>query len=342
MEIKPVTRNTQHVTRNKKLILTLKILVGAGIIFFLFRRIDLKCLTSKLFSMRWSYLIGCLFLFSLAEILHSYRWKILLKCKSIKVSIGKLIYLNFVGLFFNLFFPSTIGGDMARMYQLSKHTKNTSEAVASVFMERGIGFFALLCLTPIMVFYSSKQIETHGFFFPIILLFLTVMITLFVLVSLRGLMKRWHSANNNYYKKIAHFHDVFYSYRCYKKNILFAVAISLIMIFLGIIITYMISHGLRLYIPLNYFIIFVPLIALITMIPVSIHGIGLREGAFVFFFSRAGLSTSDALSISLISYVLVLIFGIIGGMAYVVNGMQAFDRINKIINPVHPVHPVKK
>lgn len=318
MEIKPVTRNTQHVTRKRKLLLTLKILVGIGIIFFLFRRIDVKYLTCKLFSIRWSYLITCLFLFSLSEILHSFRWKVLLKCKSIEISTVKLLYLNFVGLFFNLFFPSTIGGDVARVYQMSKYIKNTSEAAASVFMERGIGFFALLCIAPIMIFLSSRQIETHGFFYPIILLFLTVMITLFVLVSLRGLMKRWHSINNNLYKRIALYYDVFYSYRCYKKTILFSVAISLIMIFLGIIITYLISHGLRLYIPLSYFIIFVPLIALITMIPVSIHGIGLREGAFVFFFSRAGLSTPDALSISLILYVITLMFGIIGGMVYIV------------------------
>lgn len=277
--------------------------------------------------MQWSYLMVCLFLFFLSLVLHSLRWKVLLKCKSIEVSTVKLLYFNFVGLFFNLSLPSAIGGDAVRMYQMSKHSQNTSEAVASVLMDRGIGFFTLLCVAPIMVLFSARQMEISAFFFPVILFI--AMATIFVFFRLKGLTQRCCSANggSKFYKKITHYYDAFDAYRSHKKSILLAMVISVGMISLGIVITYLISHGLGLYISLAYFIIFVPIIFLITMIPISIHGLGLREGAFVFFFAKAGLAAPQALSISLISYILTLSFGIIGGIVYVVSGAQAFDRI---------------
>jgi hypothetical protein len=309
--------------QNRNLIFVLKLLVSVGIILFLFQRIDLKYLTAKLLSMQWSYLIVCLSLFFLGEILHALRWKILLKCKKIEVSTVKLLYFNFVGLFFNLFFPTAIGGDVIRIYQMSTHSQNTSEAVASVLLDRGVGFFTLLCVAPIMVIFSTKQMETFAFFSPIILLSFTAMAAIFIFFRLKEPMQKWPSANKNkFYKRIMHYYDVLDAYRSHKKIILLAMVISLGMIFLGIFITYLISHGLGLDIPLAYFNIFVPIIFLITMIPISIHGLGLREGAFVFFFAKAGLSVPEALSISLISYVLTLIFGMIGGMGYIVHRDQ--------------------
>lgn len=278
--------------------------------------------------MQWSYLIACLLVIFLGEILHALRWRILLKCKGIEVSIVKLLYFNFVGLFFNLFSPGAIGGDAVRMYQMSRHAQNTSEAVASVFMDRGIGFFTLLCIAPIIVLFSAKQTEMSTLFPPVILLSFTSIASIFILIRLKKLMQRWNPVNDGtFYKAIIRYFDVFDGYRTNKKLILFAMIISLGIIFLGIATTYFISHGLGLYIPFSYFVIFVPIIFLITVIPISINGLGVREGAFVFFFAKAGLSTPEALSISLISYVLTLLFGMIGGMVYVVMGMESEVRI---------------
>lgn len=313
----------KRLVQNRNLIFTLKLSVSTGIILFILQRIDLKYLTAKLLSMQWSYLMVCFPLFFLGEILHALRWKMLLKCKSIEVSILRLIYFNFVGLFFNLSLPSAIGGDVVRIYQMSTYSQNTSEAVASVIMDRGVGFFSLLCVAPIMVIFRTKQMETFAFFSPIVLLSFTAMAAIFIFFRLKEPMQKWSSANKNkFYKKITHYYNVFDAYRSHKKIILLAMFISLGMIFLGIVITYIISHGLGLDFPMAYFIIFVPIIILITMIPISIHGLGLREGAFLFFFTKAGLSAPEALSISLVSYVLTLIFGMIGGMVYIVHRVQ--------------------
>src|SRR4030042_4944366 len=205
----------------------------------------------------------------------------LLNCKNIEVSTLKLLYFNFVGLFFNLFFPSAIGGDVVRVYQMSTHLKNSPEAVASVIMDRGVGFFTLLCIAPIMVLFNTKQVETSAFISPVISLSFTFIIAIFILFRIKGPMQRWFSTNRNkIYKRIMHYYDVLDAYRSYKKTLLLAMVISLGMIFLSIIITYLISHGLGLDTPLVYFIIFVPIIFLITMIPITMHELGLREGAF--------------------------------------------------------------
>ncbi len=313
--------------RNRKLIFLAKVLVSGGIILFLFQRIDLRQLTGKLLSLPWSYLWGCFFLFMLCEILHSLRWKILLNCRNINVSTLKLLYLNFVGLFFNLSFPTSLGGDVVRIYQMSIHANNTSEAVTSVVVDRGVGFFTLLAVAPIMILFSAGQTHTSALFAPAFVLLLVVVAAIFILFRLKRPVQVWCSARGgSICQKIIDYYDVMDGYRGHKRTILLAMMLSLGMIFLVIMMTYLISQGLRLHVPLAYFIIFVPIIFLITMIPVSIHGLGLREGAFVFFFARAGLAAPEALSISLISYVVTLVFGLVGGLVYMLIGSIRLDR----------------
>lgn len=307
----------KRIFNNGKFLFSLKLLVSAAIIYVLFQRIDLRTLGRNLFSVKWYYFILCLILFFLSEALHSLRWKILLKCKNIEISILTLLYFNFVGLFYNLCLPTAIGGDTVRMFKIAKHSQNTPEAIASVFMERGIGFFTLLCVTPIIILFGANVFESTVLFYPTLSLLFAVLVAIIIFFRLKTLMNKIRlSKKNKIYIKIGYYYDLFDAYRNHMKSILMAMAISICMIAIVIIITFLISHGLRLYISLVYFIVFVPIIFLITMIPISIHGLGLREGAFLFLFAKAGLSGTEAISISLLSYAIVLIYGIIGGIAH--------------------------
>ncbi|MCK4822914.1 flippase-like domain-containing protein, partial [bacterium] len=65
-----------------------------------------------------------------------------------------------------------------------------------------------------------------------------------------------------------------------------------------------------------YFFLFVPIISVLTMLPISLNGIGIREGAFVFFFTKVGISSAQALSMSILTYTIVLLASLIGGLIY--------------------------
>ncbi|MBM3255830.1 MAG: hypothetical protein FJZ08_05970 [Candidatus Omnitrophica bacterium] len=66
-----------------------------------------------------------------------------------------------------------------------------------------------------------------------------------------------------------------------------------------------------------YFFIFIPVVGAITLLPISIGGLGVRENITVLFFASVGVSHNLALAISLLNSFFILIFGLIGGLAYV-------------------------
>jgi uncharacterized membrane protein YbhN (UPF0104 family) len=83
-----------------------------------------------------------------------------------------------------------------------------------------------------------------------------------------------------------------------------------------IIVTYyFVGVGLNLGVPLTYFFVFVPLVTVVAMLPVSVAGLGVREGAVIFFFAKAGVDAATALSLSLVWFSLTLIVSSLGGLA---------------------------
>ncbi len=73
-----------------------------------------------------------------------------------------------------------------------------------------------------------------------------------------------------------------------------------------------------------YFFIFIPMIIIISNIPISFQGLGLREAGFILLFANAGLSRSQSLSISLLYFGIILIVAALSGMVYFV--WNQFDK----------------
>ena len=80
---------------------------------------------------------------------------------------------------------------------------------------------------------------------------------------------------------------------------------------------YFIALALGVRINFIYFLIFLPIIGAITLIPISLGGLGLRESLFVVYFAKAGVIKQLALAMSLLSFSFVVVYGAIGGLIYV-------------------------
>ena len=123
----------------------MKAAVSAALLFFLVRRVNgemgaMLRQTDPLWVLA-SVLVGV----SL-NALSSLKWRILLRAKGKTVPFPQLLNLYFVGLFINNFFPSTIGGDLFRGYEIGREVGDRALAMASVFMERFSGMTALTAI----------------------------------------------------------------------------------------------------------------------------------------------------------------------------------------------------
>lgn len=226
----------------------------------------------------------------------SIRWRLLL-LKGI--GLKRLFSLYMIGSFFNNLMPGIIGGDAVKAYYLGKELKHKpskfsmsefSIAIASVFMDRYIGFVSLLIIA--IIAYPCGVNLMRGSYIEWILL---AIIVAFVTGSAILFVFR--------FGKRLRFMSGFYEYLRYYKEawgtLLRGVLLSLLIQTIIICSAYVISRGLGIAIPLYFFFVIVPIISVISSIPVSISGIGVREASFVLFLSPLGVNPAQAITLSL-------------------------------------------
>jgi len=132
-------------TLRKRLTFAAQCLVSAGLLFLLFRGLDLTALRSLFATMPlWFYLTSLAAVMA-GQVLYAWRWKQVLAASGVPVTVATAVQQYFIGIFLNNFFPSTVGGDMAKVYYLGRHHGYRLIA-ASIVLDRllSIGLLAVL------------------------------------------------------------------------------------------------------------------------------------------------------------------------------------------------------
>ena len=132
----------------------LKLLISAGLIGYFLSRIHIERFLQTFASANFSYIALALGVYLVAQGISAVRWATLARPLGIKTPFKDLIQYYLIGMFFNLFAPSTVGGDVTRVYYLVKdeeaHAKGrpvtTVHAAMSVLMDRAIGMVVLVWL----------------------------------------------------------------------------------------------------------------------------------------------------------------------------------------------------
>ncbi|MEW6185507.1 MAG: flippase-like domain-containing protein, partial [Thermodesulfobacteriota bacterium] len=119
-----------------------KLVVSLGLILLLLRFVNRQELVGVIHNIFWPFLIGYLVLNFIDRLIMAYKWKILLDAKKISCSWGKLIVIYFKGTFWGNLFPTSLGGDAMRAYELGKNSPHPVDVVSSIIMERFIGFLS--------------------------------------------------------------------------------------------------------------------------------------------------------------------------------------------------------
>lgn len=300
-----------------------KILISGTILYFLFRNMDLEALWETFSSVEPLSVVFVAFLLIFNQSVSSYRWSVILK-KDLDVSYLRLLSIYFVGMFFNNFLPTMVGGDIVKGYYLYKYSRKGDVAIASIFMDRYSGFAALMVITALTLIPGYSLIAgtpLPGFFALLLGGFVVMSLILWVGPLHSGAMKlanKVHFYGIN--KKIDTLYRVLMSYKR-RGDILVKAFVCSLIVQCGVMIGYyVLGRGLGLELPLAYYFLFIPLTTVIAMLPISLSGLGIREGAFVFLFTMAGATKEQALTLSLLWFAVGVIVSLIGGVEYVRTG----------------------
>ncbi len=328
-------------SEKKKKWFWLRLLLSVMTIFFLLRMVEIKRLVALLSSAKLSFLFLSWLLGTAEMFLVAYRWHVILGIKKINVDFWKIAKLYFAGNFVGTFVPSGIGGDIFRAYSLYKKGANPSQTISSVFVERIISLLSSLVIASAGVLLYYKLMHDSSVLQSVLI---TVAIFVFFLLAMmnKAVMQFFFSGFQllklprlqKYMEKV---YAEFIDYHAHKPRLLYILILSFLFQFVRVLVTYAGSLALHQNIDLVYFFIFVPLIILVALLPISVGGIGVREGAFVYFFSQVGMSTAEAFTLSLLLYALNLIVILPGGIIYVAEGLAAKEaqpikgvRLNKL------------
>jgi uncharacterized protein (TIRG00374 family) len=245
----------------------------------------------------------------------------LLEADGIKIPHKKLVSSFCGGIFFSIFLPSTIGGDLVRTADLSVHTKKARQVIATVFLDRLSGYVGLvLVVLPALLFAGSLIGDKVVYLSVAVIVTLLVFILVFLFNSfIYGKVSGFLSVSGSgrFREMIRDMHKEIHIFRRHGKMIIGNLALSLAIQLAFPLSVYFTGVSLGLDIKPSYFFIFIPIISAITLLPISLGGLGLREGLFVVYFAKAGVAKQMALTMSLLFFSLVIICGAIAGVIYV-------------------------
>ena len=245
----------------------------------------------------------------------------LLETAEIHLPLKRLISAFSGGIFFNMFLPSTVGGDFVRSADIGYHSKKTSTVVATVLLDRISGFAGMIAvaLVALMLGYGIIKDRRIGFAIGILTASLFLIILFIFNGSVYGFLKKF-SFPGRLGKIFSGMQNVLQQMHGFKdhkaiivKNLLLSVAIQSI----GPIATYMVAVSFHLEVNILYFFLFVPIISAVTFLPISIGGLGVRDYMTILLFTHMGISKHFAFAFSLLGFFFILIYAGIGGLIYV-------------------------
>ena len=290
----------------KKLKFLAKLSVSAVLIFVLFHKINISQFEDMLFKIGLLKFFLLSLLYILSQVVSSVRWSFVIESLNEKMAVLELLRAYFLGMYANLFLPSIIGGDAIKAYVVSKKI-GLRKSISSIFLERYNGLMALLLISLVSVLVFNR-------FFNAKIIAGVVAVNIFSVISIYSLrfkIFRRYEKLRNFYDDIVMFH---------KSRFFVRVSILSVVVQTIVILIYMLS-GLMLGLKISpiYYFAFIPIINLISFLPISFNGIGVREFSFVYFFSFANLNKLQALSLSISVFFVVVFCSLIGGVVYFVS-----------------------
>ena len=282
---------------------------------FIFGKIDLSKTFAVAAKANLWFLGSAAILFLASTLMNAYRWQLLAQALGFRKPLKEMLQYCFVGMFFNLFLPSTVGGDVSRCYYLSKGTGKYKQAFYSVFADRAVGIAILFLFASLGILFGPGGSDLPWQLkMPIFLgtLGVFVAVPLAPAISKRILgPDHWITHRFNNSTAQIYWHD--------RKLILAALLQSLVLQIIIVICHVLIGWSLGLStVPLWYYFVFYPSVAVLGFITPSFNGIGVREGAYTYFLMLpvAGVDKAHAFTYALMWLGMNTGISLVGGLVY--------------------------
>ena len=303
------------------LIALLKTAVTALLFYFLFRKVNFSEFAATLKDARYDILIFSFCILWAGHYMCVFRWRMLMRPLMPVPSMTTLFGIYCIGLFFNLTFPTVVGGDVVKMYYAGKPSRRFAQSFAATFLDRDTGMLAMMIIavTATMIHpVTLAGVPVPFIIWSAFLVFIVANVVIFAPRLHRVFVGLLHRLGlNGLAARLDAISGVFQTIARHRGVLAWALVISLFNQLFVIGVTWLTAIALRIRVPFLYFLVFVPVVTLISMIPISLNGMGLREYAYVALFSAIGVDRTSSVALGLVSSAILLLSAIPGGVIYI-------------------------
>jgi uncharacterized protein (TIRG00374 family) len=297
-----------------KISTAVKVAVTAALLILLLWRTDFRAIIHTLGALTFGSWLLNLFWFFCGNLVAAAKWKLLLRDQPFTA----LLKLNFIGQYYAMLLPGQVAGEAVKAYRLGKGKHNAEQIAASVIIDRITGFLGLLLVGVVGAALSSTAVRQQIF-----------SAMLFAIVALLALLFSFHlpwwtriieSVENRGPRTariLGQLHRLLTAWKAYAQSPLLMLASVLLgacFQLIAVWINYQIGQQLGLQVAISDWCWIFGVVSIVTALPFTIGGLGLREGSFVGSLALLGIAPEKAMGLSFVVFSLLLAGAAIGGV----------------------------
>lgn len=288
-----------------------KLGISLGLFALLLWSTDLQAFRERLKGARFEWVLLAFVGYLLSQALSAYKWQVLARPLGFLQPFRVFMAYYFAGMYCNLFAPSTVAGDFGRSALLAEGRGRLGSALQSVVADRVTGLVMLLWVCAFGVVFAEPVALPSRWRMGVVVAALGAVVGW---QFLPRLLDRFFHVDN----KIRRFlYKLTGPYQNEPLVLARACGLSLLFHFFQLGLQVIVAHAISLDVSIWYLIVCIPLINIMSGLPISFGGLGVREGGYVMFLSLVGISSERALAFGLLWSAIVLAANAAGGLALV-------------------------
>jgi uncharacterized protein (TIRG00374 family) len=295
-----------------------KIAVSVLLMAFLARKISFDELEALLRGMDRVLLATAVAVFFASNVAGWLQWHVLLRASGVTLPRGLTFRVYFVGLFFNNFLPANIGGDVIKIYDVTKRGTDPYQVIAVTLLDRLLGVFSLCLLAAVADgFMIGRTSGPYGLYLCVFVACMLPALAFYFHRPLgnalrRGVVKlRPFSLD----RRASSILDHLSPFKGQRPLLARLVVFSAFIQALRVVTHVLVGMALGIHVDavvLCQFFVFIPLLSLAMIPPITINGLGIREGLGIVLFASAGIGRTDAFTMEFLTFIVSVAVSLVG------------------------------
>lgn len=294
-------------------------LVGVTIFVYIINSTGLGNIVDEVAKIPPLYLAGVVILSFPRVAVSTYKWRYIAKLQKMRMPYTYMLKVNFVGTFGGVVTPLGLGDFIRVPLIQKKSSERFAKCLANWLIDQAIEIFSLFLLAIVGTISLSLYFPEHrGLFIPVVTMFLILLFIALLFIENRrgklllGVISKLILPEK--YKNWLNDHlDAFYDEMPKVRSLLFPFSVEVFMYSFMFFQIYLIANVLGIKTPLPWFILLYAIASLIGQIPVTVSGLGTREGALIGLFSLFNVQPHQIVAVSLVGYVVTMLVPAVTG-----------------------------